>query len=308
MWLPFVIAGSAILFLLLLLLSALYVMYKLTFYSPQKGQNDDFKMAGPQYEGFEKEVIELVTNMVSIPYEDAFITSFDKLKLHAYVYPHPGSKKVAIMCHGYRGTPKRDFSGAGAQMIELGINLILIDERAHGQSQGHSITLGRKEKYDVLSWIDYAKKRFGDDIEIILMGISMGGATVLYLADKVENAKIIADCPFIKQSDLLKNTMKMMKLNPKIMFPLLNLSSIIFGHANMNKDNAFETVKNNKNNKIMIIHGDNDFLVPHEMTLALYEANKDKIQYELFPKANHGMSFLYDTPRYKKIVEDFINK
>ena len=308
MWIPFVIIGSIILFLLLVSLSGLYCMYRFTFYSPLKGQNDDFKMPGPQYIGFEQQVQDLVHNMVNIPYEDAYIKSFDNLQLHAYVYPNPYSKRVAIMCHGYRGTPRRDFSGGGAQMIELGVNVILIDERAHGLSEGHSITFGLKEKNDVLSWVDYAKKRFGEDVEIILVGISMGAATILFCADKIENAKIIADCPFAKASDLLKRTMVGMKLNPKIFFPILNLSSILFGHANMNKDNAYETIKNNKNNKILIIHGDNDTLIPHQMTMDLYEKNKDKIQYELFPRATHGMSFLYDTPRYKKVVEEFVNK
>ena len=308
MWIPFVIAGGVLILFAGLFFSALYFMYRGTFYSPLKGQNDDFRLAGPQYIGFEQQVVDLVTNMTSIPYEDAYITSFDKLKLHAFIYPAPGSKRVAIMCHGYRGTARRDFSGGAAQMIELGINVILIDERAHGKSEGHSITFGVKEKYDVLSWVKYAKERFGEDVEIILVGISMGGATVLYCADKIENAKIIADCPYVKQSDLLKNTMVNMKLNPTICFPLLNMASIMFGHANMNKDNAFETVKNSKNNKILIIHGNGDTLIPYKMTQALYEANIGKIQYEIFPNASHGMSYLFDTPRYKKVVEDFISK
>ena len=308
MWLPFVIAGSVVVLLILISLSGLYCMYRFTFYSPLKGQNDDLRLAGPQYIGHEDVVNNLIKNMLSIPYEDAYITSFDKLKLHAYVYPAKNSKKVAIMCHGYRGTARRDFSGGGAQAVELGINAILIDERGHGLSGGHSITFGVKEKYDVLSWIEFAKKRFGEDIEIILMGISMGAATVLFCADKVENMKIIADCPFPSPVHILKNTMIGMKLNPTMFFPILNLSSIMFGHANMRKDSAYETVKRNKNNKILIIHGSADTLVPCSMTQELYEANKDKIQYELFPNATHGMSYLFDTPRYKKIVEDFINQ
>ena len=308
MWIVFVIVGAFLFVSILMFFSALFFLYRGTFYSPLKGQDDDFKMAGPQYGGFEKQVNDLVTNIRSIPYEDAYIQSFDKLKLHAFVYPKEGSKKVAIMCHGYRGTARRDFSGQGPEMLRLGISVILIDERAHGQSEGHSITFGLKEQKDVLSWVKYAKERFGEDVEIILCGISMGGATVLFCADQIENAKILADCPFVSPEALLRNTIVNMKLNPTICFPLLNLSSIIFGHANMKKEGASKHVTNSKNNKILIIHGDNDTLVPHKMTEALYEANKDKIQYELFPGATHGMSYLYDTPRYKKVVEEFINK
>lgn len=301
-----IIIGSVILFLLLVFFSALYSIYRLTFYSPFKGQNSDHRLSGPQYNGLEKEVYNLVENILKIPYEDAYIKSYDGLKLHAYIYPNAESKKVAIMCHGYRGTARRDFSGGAAELIGLGINVILIDERAHGLSQGHSITFGRKEKKDVLSWVDFAKQRFGEDIELILVGISMGGATVLYCADKVENAKIVADCPYVTPSAILKNTIRHMKLNVKLFFPILNLASIIFGHANMDKDNAFENMKNNRGNKIMIIHGEKDTLVPYHMTEELYLAYKNQIRYELFKDATHGMAYLYDRPRYKKLIKEFV--
>ena len=36
-----------------------------------------------------------------------------------------------------------------------------------------------KDRYDALKWIDWMIKKAGNDIRIVLMGNSMGGATVL---------------------------------------------------------------------------------------------------------------------------------
>ena len=301
-----IIIGSIFGFLLILFFITLLGLYLYTFYSPKKGQSDDFNLGAPLYEGHRDEVIPLIEGIRKVPYEDVFITSYDKLKLHARLYDQK-SDTVAILCHGYRGTPYRDFSGGATETLKFGYNVILIDERAHGQSQGHSITFGVREVEDVLKWVEYARNRFGQDIKIVLVGISMGGATVLMCADKVEgDVKIIADCPFSSPSIMLKETIRAIKLPVKVFYPILNLSAIIFAHTNMNKRSAYDSVSHT-NHPILIIHGDNDQVVPHHISEDLYKKHQDKIQYELFAGANHGMSYLVDKSRYVKILKDFLN-
>lgn len=293
--------------LLILLFIGLSILYNTTFYSPKKWQNNDFNLNGPFYKGFEDQVIPLINSIREIPYEDVYITSFDKLKLHARVYLNPNSNKVAVLCHGYRGTPCRDFSGGAVEVIKLGYNVILIDERAHGQSEGHSITFGVREVKDAISWVKYARERFGEDIDLTLIGISMGGNVVLTASDKVGKAKIIADCPYSSPKIMLKETIKEMKLPVAIFYPLVNLTSIIFGHTSLNKTSAYDSIKNTTN-EVLIIHGDSDVVVPHFISEDLYKAYPDKIQYELFKGANHGMSYLVDKPRYQKIIKEFLEK
>ena len=298
-----ILGGLIILFFL-----ALFFLYNFTFYSPKKGQLDDYNFSSPIYNGMREKAIPLIDSIIAIPHdEDVYITSFDKLKLHARLYLNKENpKKVAILCHGYRGTARRDFSGGAVEVINLGYNVILIDERAHGASKGHSITFGVREHKDCLSWVNYAKNRFGDDIELVLIGISMGGATVLMASDKVSNAKIIADCPFTSPKIMLKETVRQMGLPVKLVYPLLNLSSIIYGHTNLNKVSIYDSIKNTTN-KVLIIHGDKDSIVPHWISHDLYNAYPNKIRYELFPNADHGMSYLIDKPRYQKIIKEFLD-
>ena len=304
---PLIIILSIVGGLLIILFIGLFCLYMYSFYSPKKGQSDDFNLSAPLYNGMHDKVIPLIENIRKIPYEDAFITSFDKLKLHARVYENKGSKKVAVLCHGYRGTARRDFSGGAVEVIDLCYTTILIDERAHGTSQGHSITFGVREVKDVIKWVEYARNRFGEDIELVLIGISMGGATVLMASDKVGKAKIIADCPYSSPKIMLQHSVKTLGLPVAIFYPLINLSSIIFAHTNLNKISAYDTV-NNTDNPILIIHGNKDTVVPYTISQDLFNAYQDKIQYELFDDADHGMSYIVDKSRYQKIIKDFLNK
>ena len=291
--------------LLVLLFIGLLGLYLYSFYSPKKGQSDHYNLNSPIYRGMEEQVKPLIDGIIAIPYEDAYITSFDKLKLHARVYLKENSKKVAVLCHGYRGTPYRDFSGGAVEVLKLGYNVILIDERAHGLSQGHSITFGVRETRDAIDWVKYARNRFGEDIDLALIGISMGGAVVLMAADKVGKAKIIADCPFSAPKVILQQTVKELGLPVPIFYPLVNLSSIIFTHTNLNKLSAYDSIKNTTN-KVLIIHGGSDSVVPNWISNDLYQEYPDKIQYELFEGADHGMSYLVDKPRYQHIIREFL--
>ena len=295
--------------LLLIFFIVLAFLHHGTFYSPLKGQNDNFLLTdSTKALGIDKLVFGLINSLLEVPYEDAYIKSFDKLKLHARVYENKNSDKLVIMFHGYRGTSVRDFSGGAKLMIDQGYNVILVDQRAHGLSEGHNITFGNREKKDVLSWIEYGQKRFGKDKELILVGISMGAATLLFASKDIPGeAKLICDCPYTSEKEIIKESIKKMKLPPTFFYPFVNLSSILFSHASLNKDDAHKNVKE-CHHKILIIHGDQDTIVPYQYSYSLYLENKDKIQYELFPNTEHGVSFVTDTERYKKIVIDFINQ
>lgn len=304
---PLIIVLSILGGLIIIFFAVLYGIYRYIFYSPKKWQLNDYALdSSPVYKGKEETITKLIDSLKARPCEDVYIKSFDKKKLHARVFENKLSNKVAILCHGYRGTGYRDFCGGAKEAIELGYNVILIDHRAHGLSEGHSITFGVRESKDLSSWIDYAKERFGQNIALVLIGISMGGATVLMTADKINNAKIIADCPFTSPKIMLKETVRALKLPVSIMYPLINLSSIIYAHTNLNKVSAFNSIKNTTN-KILIIHGDADSIVPNWISNDLFKAYPDKIQYEIFKGAEHGMSYLLDTPRYQRIIKEFLN-
>ena len=302
-----IIIGSILAMLLVLFFVVLYVIYRNVFYSPFQWQKDDLHLSkNINYQGTESQALSLIEGLLAIPYEDVEIKSFDGLKLHGYLYKTEESNEVAIMFHGYRGTPRRDFSGGAVELIKLKKNVLLVDERAHGLSEGHSITFGEREQRDVLAWIEFVKKYFGKSVKITLVGISMGGATVLMAADRVDpEIKIIADCPYSKPKDVIKTTMEKYRLSSNFFYPFVALASIIFSHTRLKSD-ALESVKNSTN-KILIIHGSADTIVPYQMSERVFLKNRNHVQYELFEGAEHGLSYLKDTERYKRIISYFLS-
>ena len=78
----------------------------------------------------------------------------------------------------------------------------------------------------------------------------------------------------------------------------------MYGHTRMNSD-ALDNVSRSKN-KILIVHGTSDTIVPHRMSERVYLKNKDHVQYELFEGAEHGLSYIRDTERYRKLIIEFL--
>ena len=303
-----IILGSILGVLLIIFLTSLYIVYRVIFYSPKKGQNDEMR-AEPSldYQGMRDKSIELITKMTSLPYEDIYMKSRDGLKLHGYFYENKNSNHYVLMFNGYRGTPRRDFSGGALEAIGFGKNVLLIDQRAHGKSEGHSITFGRKEQYDVVEWIKFSREKWGNSIKITIVGISMGGATVLMASDKIDpSVNVIADCPYSNEKDVIKSSMKKLGFPPTLFWPLAYLSSILFSHASL-KDDARINVSNSKS-KILIIHGTGDTIVPIEMSERVLPGNEDRVQYERFEGAEHALSYLREPDRYRQIIKNFIEK
>ncbi len=303
-----IITSSVLLVIVIAIFASLLFIYEVMYHSPKKGQNDEMR-ADPtlDYQGMRDKAIQVINHMLSLPYEDLYIESKDGLRLHAYLYKNEKSNHFVLMFNGYRGTPRRDFAGGAAEFINMGLNVLLCDERAHGRSEGRSITFGRKEQYDVVSWINFVKEKWGDAIKITIVGISMGGATVLYASDKVDpDVKVIADCPYSSQKDVIKNTMVKLKYPAKLLWPFAYLSCLVFCHAAL-KDDAVVNVSKSKS-KILIIHGTGDTIVPYKMSERVYLANKDHVQYETFEGVEHALSYLKDSKRYREIVKKFIEE
>lgn len=69
--------------------------------------------------------------------EDIFLPSHDGLRLHGQLLQQPGAKGTILLFHGYRSSWIIDFSIVLPYYYSLGYNLLAVDERAHGQSEGY---------------------------------------------------------------------------------------------------------------------------------------------------------------------------
>lgn len=249
----------------------------------------------------------------SLPYEDLYLTSFDGLRLHARFYRNGDGRRTVLLSHGFRSSGRGDFAAVLPLYYEtLGCSLLVLDHRAHGESEGRYITYGIRERFDVRDWARYLTDRAGGDVQIVLDGISMGATAVLMacgteLPDTVTG--VIADCGFTSPWDIFSHILHgTFHLGD---FPILYLVGHMarrrahFGFREATTVRAME----NWTKPALFIHGTADDFVPPAMTEAAYAAcpAADKTLI-LVEGAMHGCSYLRDRARCESALRQFFTQ
>ncbi len=310
---PVIIAFSGILLIAMLVLITSYICFRRVFYFKNPGPVKDGEFdypVGKVYEPYREEMKDWQIRLGEIPYRSFEIRSFDGLKLCARYYECMPGAPIELMFHGYQGNSIRDLSGGVFRAFKLCHNVLLIDHRAAGASEGSIITFGINEHRDCLMWIDVAKKTFGEDVRLILTGVSMGAATVMTASgcDLPENVRyILADCGYSTAKDIIKKVIHEMKLPENILYPFVKLGARIFGKFDLEETSPLEGVKNSKT-PILFIHGDNDDYVPCEMSRELYEACASEKKFVVSPGAGHGLAYSENKELYLSALCEFDEK
>ena len=301
------LASALLLFLIFVFVSA-RLAYKLAFFSDRTKTANPYKYLDGDEE-WQIKTRRRVDMLLATEYTDLYITSRDGLKLHAYYKPGREGAPLAIMCHGYRSTPFSDFSGGAPLAMEKGFSVLLIDQRAHGRSEGKTITFGILERYDVLDWSLFMKEKFSPS-KIILFGVSMGAATVLMagaLPLPPEVVGIVADCPFSSPAKIISKVTRE-KGFPEWLFRAPTLvAARLFGGFNLLASSPVRAMRK-CSLPVLLIHGDADGYVPHTMSLEIYSAREAGTTHLTFAGADHARSFITDTEKYKKALLDFEDK
>lgn len=101
----------------------------------------------------------------------------DNLNLYADYYDF-GFKRAVVLCAG-RAECSLYALYYTNPYIKAGYNILSIETRAHGDSEGKINHLGLKEYKDVLKWIKILHDEYNME-EIVLHGICIGSATLVY--------------------------------------------------------------------------------------------------------------------------------
>lgn len=300
-----------LLLLLILILAGSYYAYHMAFHSPKHTRTSpDDPLDGPQYEAAADHIFRMTNIIRNLPCEDIFIESGDGLKLYGRYYHVADGAPVEILFHGYRSCAFRDCSGGHALSRKMGFNSIVVDQRAHGESGGSTITFGIQERRDCLRWIEYVNARFGPETPIILSGLSMGAATVLMASGLKlpENVVcLMADSPFSAPIAIIEKVCADMHYPVALCRPFLHLGAFLFGGFRLNACNAKDSVRK-ATVPILLLHGEADLFVPCEMSFEIAACCASPVTVHTFPDAGHGLSYMVDPRRYERVVYDFLCK
>lgn len=301
-WLWLIPAAAAVVLL------ALRIVYRMAFYSDKAAWTDPYAISPEgEYQARREEMLALIGDLARRPFEPVSVTSHDGLRLAGRYYHAADGAPLDIAFHGYRGHAFRDFCGGSCISFAQGHNLLLVDQRAHGDSDGRTISFGAKERLDVLTWIRWANDRFGCP-ETALFGLSMGAGTVLLASalDLPDNVTcVVADCSYSRAEDVIAAVGQKMGIPGQLTRWLAHGAARVFGGFRLGDADAVEALRHAKV-PVLLLHGEADRLVPCEMSAALEAACAAPVKRCTFPGAGHGLSFLVDRERYTKAVTDFL--
>ncbi|MBR4846430.1 MAG: alpha/beta hydrolase [Bacteroidaceae bacterium] len=243
---------------------------------------------------------------------DTFINAHDGVRLHAYYVKSPTpTRQTAIIIHGYTDNAIRMMMIGYMYNKSLGFNILLPDLRYSGLSEGNYLQMGWNDRKDVAQWISTAPTLFGDSLEIVVHGISMGGATTMMLAGDPQPESVkcfIEDCGYTSVWDEFKGELKQQFNLPA--FPILYASNLMcklrYGWS-FKEANALKQVAK-CHLPMLFIHGQNDTFVPTDMVYSLYEAKPQPKDLWLVPSEGHARSFHNFPNEYTERVKDFIKK
>ncbi len=160
----------------------------------------------------------LVVDSLKIQHQTITITTKDSVHLEAWYaidtitpltsHIHNGT---VILFHGHGGNKSGTIKEA-EYFFSIGYNVLLVDFRAHGNSEGNTCTIGVNEAKDVQAAYNFVASQ--NEQQIVLWGISLGAASIMKAIDEynLKPTKVILEMPFGSLLDAVKGRVKMMGL------------------------------------------------------------------------------------------------
>lgn len=223
------------------------------------------------------------------------------------------SDKSVVIAHGFMGN-KETMAAYASLFHEMGYNVLMPDARAQGDSQGKYIGYGWPERHDIKKWTQKLVQHDGPNSQIVIFGVSMGGATSmmtsgLHLPKQVK--AIVEDCGYSSLNDELDYEAQHMYHMPWLVRKPAEASlSLINRFANGFYTREASSIKALHHNHlpVLFIHGDQDNFVPTKMVYKNYAATKGPKQLWIVKGAKHANSFATHPQAYQRHLAAFLQK
>lgn len=190
-----------------------------------------------------------------------FVQTDDGLNISTYEVAVDTPKVVVICLAGIHNPSATAYFGHAKLFKEQHISTFLFDMRAHGESDGDKICLGYKEYLDTKAVVAYIKQQSQyDGVPIVVMGVSMGGATAINSIGKIaEIDGLISLSAYSSWEDVFCENMK--KSTPliiaKIETPFVYLMTFLkYGSNSFIKPKT--EIKKIGNRPVLLMHSKQD--------------------------------------------------
>jgi uncharacterized protein len=239
-------------------------------------------------------------------YQNVTLKTKNDLKIEAWYIKKDSAVGTVILFHGHMGT-KGSVLTAAAEFFNLGYNVMPVDFRAHGNSEGVACSIGKKEGEEVKLAYDYVKT-LGEK-NIILWGTSMGAAAItssFNLYEDLKPSKIILEMPFGSLREAVRGRVKQMGIPAEPVASLFTFWGAVeqgFWTFNYEPDEYVKKITC----PVLLQWGANDMRVSKNETDAVYKniaaVNKKLVVYE---NAGHESLIKNDSILWRKEVGIFL--
>lgn len=268
----------------------------------------DFDDPNSAWPGFIAYIMKKKEDINDLPYEALELSAVDGIKLRARFYTAPGSGKILIGCHSFSSCGEWDFGQVLRFWLGEGFSVLLPDLRGHGVSEGEYMGYGIIDGDDTALWVKYINERYNGKCQILLSGTSLGGGTVMMMADRkdLKNVRgIISDSgiPNIYHVyiDMMKRRHFHLSLPAKWMDWLFKRK---LGYSIRGKC-SFDTLKNTAL-PVLLLHGTKDSMVNYEFAVKEAGIDPKRIRLVSFEGSEHTMEHMNEPEKYESALKDFI--
>ena len=228
---------------------------------------------------------------VGLVYEDVDFTATDRTKLHGWYVPGD-SRTTLLWFHGNAGNISHRVDNIMMLNSALGANIMIIDYRGYGRSQGSPSEKGLY--LDAEATFEYLVSERGVDseTELVLFGRSLGAAVAVEMAVRHQARALILESGFTSVKDMAHRA-----------FPFLP-SNVLLTMV----EARFNTISKigNVDYPVMVLHGDQDEIVPFELGLELVEAASDPKLFYRIQGAGHNDTYDVGGEPYFEALREFI--
>lgn len=249
----------------------------------------------------------------------ALVTA-DDIHLEAYYVEAINPIAAVIFLTGIHNPSVTAFYGHAKMMYDENISSILLEVRAHGESDGDQIGLGYREIKDVIAAVNHLKfSPLYEDKPIIVFGLSMGGAVAINAFAHISDISLLISLSaYSSFEDVFIDQMRLLGfpnfyLNMQKPFVQGYLRSV-YGKELM-MYTPIQSISKSDGRKMLLMHSEDDSQVPYSSFIRLKEkANPNDLSYHSVSGDHHfilpddGILYPYDHAWYQTLIMDFIKE
>lgn len=234
-------------------------------------------------------------DVYGIEYDDVTFRTEDGLNLNGWFVPGKKSSPDAdlhtlLWFHGNAGNINRRLDNIKMIYDRVPVNVFIIDYRQYGKSEGKVSEQGTYiDARAALAYL-HSRKEINQE-KIIFFGRSLGSAVAVELALKEKCCALILETPFTSIEEM-----------GKMLYPFLPVSLLLkTRYDSLSKIGDIKV-------PILVMHGDQDKLVPIEHGRELYEAANEPKEFYTIPGAGHNDTHIVGGEEYFDVIRKFVNK